>query len=123
MARKKQADMIVRVRFSDGKVMMFGNSYKPWNMQFEEFVLWMERNNKLESVEEVHISDSPWVSWGGLKWCAEDSFQHQLNREGCQVEEPDNLNPRQYKDMYFYKDQDVRDKVIQIVSDIKVGIY
>lgn len=33
------ANKTVRVTFSD-RVMMFGNSYKPWEMQYDEYV-WM----------------------------------------------------------------------------------
>ena len=29
--------MIVRITFSDGKIMLFGDSYKPWTMQFDEY--------------------------------------------------------------------------------------
>lgn len=39
MARK-QKDKIVRVQFDKGHVMMFGNSYKTWEMQFDEY-LWL----------------------------------------------------------------------------------
>ncbi|WP_260857536.1 hypothetical protein [Bacillus thuringiensis] len=35
---RKQKDKIVRVQFAKENVMMFGNSYKPWEMQFEEYL-------------------------------------------------------------------------------------
>lgn len=96
-------NQIVRVTFSD-RVMMFGNSYKPWHIQYDEYV-WMRRNNgnpaRLINVETSH---SKWVSWGGLKWCPEDQFQSQLNREGCQDNDPDNPAPRQYHKMNFKED-------------------
>lgn len=90
----------VRVTFSD-KVMMFGNSFKPWEMQFNEYI-WMRRNNgsPVELIK-VETSHSKWVSWGGLKWCPEERFQHQLNREGCQDSEQDNPKPRKYDEMNF----------------------
>jgi len=101
MARK-QKDKIVRVQFAENHVMMFGNSYKAW---------------------EEQLDDSKWISWGGLKWCPEERFQHHLNREGCQSDELDNPNPRQYKDMNFYEDITITRKVNKAVSNYKKGIY
>lgn len=97
------ANKTVRVTFSD-HVMMFGNSYKPWDMQYDEYI-WM-RKNKCSPVELVTVetSHSKWVSWGGLKWCPEERFQQQLNREGCQDVEPDNPKPRTYGKMNFAYD-------------------
>ncbi|MEH7541798.1 spore protein H [Bacillus thuringiensis] len=120
---RKSKDKIVRVQFNEGHVMMFGNSYKPWEMQFDEYLWLLKRNDELPSVEQVTVSDNEWVSWGGLKWCPEEMFQHQLNREGCQDSEPDNPNPRQYKEMTFYKDASTTRKVNKAVSNYKNNIY
>ncbi|TCW55306.1 hypothetical protein EC917_106161 [Bacillus thuringiensis] len=122
MARR-QANKIVRVQFSEDRVMMFGNSYKPWEMQFDEYLWLLKQEGELDGVEKVTVSDSEWVSWGGLKWCPEEKFQHQLNREGCQDSDPDNTNPRQYKEMTFYKDASTTRKVNKAVSNYKRGIY
>lgn len=93
----------VRVTFSD-IVMMFGNSYKPWEIQFDEYI-WMRRNNgNPVQLINVETSQSKWVSWGGLKWCPEEKFQNQLNREGCQESDVDNPNPRNYSEMNFKED-------------------
>ncbi|MGR5875599.1 spore protein H [Bacillus pacificus] len=73
--------------------------------------------------KRVTVSDSKWISWGGLKWCPEERFQHHLNREGCQSDELDNPNPRQYKDMNFYEDITITRKVNKAVSNYKKGIY
>lgn len=123
MARKKQEDKIVRVRFSESWVMMFGNSYKPWEMQLNEYLIFLKQKGEAPTIEDVHVSDSNWISWGGLKWCSEDNFQNQLNREGCQLADPDNPNPRQYKDMRFYEDSAVTIKVNKMLSSILAGIY
>jgi hypothetical protein len=122
MPRKKK-DIIVRVHFSNNKIMMFGNSYKPWEMQFEEYLLMLKRNNTLEDVEDVTVSDSSWISWGGLKWCSEENFQHQLNREGCQSSEENNPNSRQYGQMRFLRDSSITEKVKKMVEDLKANIY
>lgn len=99
------ANITVRVTFAD-RVMMFGNSYKPWEMQYDEYVWMCMRNGISLQLVKVETSHSKWVSWGGLKWCPEERFQYQLNREGCQDNEPDNPKPRQYSKMNF--SQDVR---------------
>ncbi|MEX3623543.1 spore protein H [Viridibacillus arvi] len=113
------ANKTVKVTFSDG-VMMFGNSYKPWVMQYDEYI-WMRKNNgtpvQLKSVETSH---SKWVSWGGLKWCPEEGFQHQLNREGCQDNEPDNPKPRKYSKMKFKIDNHAFKKAKELLDRASV---
>jgi len=60
----------VKVKYRDNKTgevfeILFGNSYKPWRMQKEEY----ERTFKDEEVLEVSQSNTRWIGWGGLKWC------------------------------------------------------
>jgi hypothetical protein len=105
--------MIVRVTFSDDRVMLFGNSYKPWDMQLDEY-MWRFKPQQVLSVES---SRSKWVTWGGLKWCPEDKFQNQLNREGCQDGEPDKVNPRQYENMVFAFDSKKYSKALDILNE------
>lgn len=123
MPKKKSNDKIIRVKFTDDWTMMFGNSYKPWEMQLEEYLLILKRKGELDDYMDVTVSDSKWVDWGGLKWCAEENFQHQLNREGCQSDEPDNLNPRKYEEMVFYRDSSVTKKVNKMFDNLKANIY
>ncbi|GAV11449.1 spore protein H [Paenibacillus sp. NAIST15-1] len=119
----KNKDIIVKIKF-DTHTMLFGNSHKPWKMQFEEYLIDLYRNGMYpNNIEEVLVSDEPWVKWGGLKWCTETRFQNQLNREGCQGNDPDNPNPRQYSDMEFYKSGVVTKKVISIFANVRKGIY
>ncbi|SCN41891.1 spore protein H [Bacillus wiedmannii] len=122
MARQ-QGNRIVRVQFSENRVVMFGNSYKPWEMQFDEYLWLLKQEGQLTDVEQVTVSDEAWISWGGLKWCPEERFQQQLNREGCQETDPDNPNARQYKEMTFYKDASATRKVNKAISNYKKGIY
>ena len=77
--------------------MLFGNSYKNWKIQYEEFI---RLNRNLVPISAFK-SSADWIGWGGLKWCPEEEFQDALNREGCQHNEPDNPNPRQYASMIF----------------------
>jgi len=81
------------------QVMMFGDSYKEWEEQKAEFERYKE-HGKWQDIESW-ISNSKWKGWGGLKWCREEDFQEELNREGCQMSETDNPNPRQYADFKF----------------------
>ena len=91
--------MIVKIEFNDNLTMLFGNSYKDFDEQLEEYI----RINKdlLPHPVIAWQSGSKWIGWGGLKWCSEKGFQKQLDREGCQYGESDNPSPRIYKDMSF----------------------
>ncbi|WP_260857538.1 hypothetical protein [Bacillus thuringiensis] len=46
-------------------------------------------------------------------------MQHQLNREGCQSNEEDNPNPRNYNEMQFYSDVTVSEKVNKLIEKYK----
>lgn len=91
-------DLIMMIIFPN-EIMMFGNSYKPWHMQVDEYM--RQYSEELQKPIKTEYSRSKWIGWGGLKWCPESEFQHQLNREGCQEGEPDNPHPRYYSLMYF----------------------
>ena len=95
--------MIVKVimdTVDSGEIsMLFGNSYKCWEMQLSEYI--QRHKNKIVSINQVYDSTAKWKAWAGLKWCPEDTFQMELNREGCQQNEPDNPKPRQYGNMIF----------------------
>lgn len=95
--------MIVRIEFKrtddSREVVLFGNSYKDWKIQFNEFVY--RFRFELAGVDGVSKSSSKWIGWGGLKWCSAKNFQEKLNREGCQDSEPDNPSPRQFSNMKF----------------------
>lgn len=95
----------VRVTYQkpDGniQVMMFGDSYKTWEEQRYEFENYYEDHKKWKRIK-TEISKSKWKSWGGLKWCREENFQEELNREGKQIDDPtDNPNARQYSSFVF----------------------
>lgn len=94
--------MIIRINFSNHESMLFGESYKPWAMQAGEFLL--KNNELIPAITSIEKSKSKWMSWGGLKWCPASSFQINLNREGCQSNDPDNASPRIYAEMSFVQD-------------------
>ena len=103
---------VIKIIFSHG-TMMFGDSYKTWQEQVEEYMRVCAE--KLKRPSSVEISNSKFVEWGGLKWCSEESFQEHLNREGCQYGEPDNPNPRLYSDMLFeYADEKTFGRIIDL---------
>ena len=104
--------MIVRITFSAEHIMLFGDSYKTWDEQFREY--WRKFRKELHKPIRVDESKDKWKGWGGMKWCSTEHFQEELNREGCQDNEPDNPNPRQYKDMIFAEDKKVTKKVLAI---------
>lgn len=96
--------MIVRIKLKSKDevfTMMFGNSYKDWDEQFREYCSMF----KPTEILSVVTSPEKWKGWGGLKWCNENEFQHELNREGCQDKDSDNPNPRIYENMQFIQNQ------------------
>lgn len=93
----------IKIRFHSAETgkrftMMFGDSYKKWKEQYKEYL-------RLNEGKVMPImawkSNSKFVGWGGLKWCDEEEFQNQLNREGMSKDEADNLNARQYSSFVF----------------------
>ncbi|MFB5758912.1 spore protein H [Paenibacillus medicaginis] len=111
--------MIVRIKFNDDLTMMFGDSYKPWRIQFDEYC-WNYKK-VLGEIEEISICSDKWISWGGLKWCTGENFQHQLNREGCQSQDENNPNARQYSEMKFAFDSIVARTALRILEDARNG--
>lgn len=109
---------------------MFGNSYKHWFMQFQEFiwmfVKWWDTKEIMRcdyiKVLDVEYSQSDWIGWGGLKWCKEEVFQDNLNREGCQENDSDNLHPRLYVNMRFKKSNYMFNKCRKFFKD-RLRIY
>lgn len=97
--------MIVKLELiaADGGniTMLFGDSYKSWQTQFNEYSYTFKPKNLITA----ETSKEKWISWGGLKWCNDSNFQKELNREGCQDNDPDNPKPRQYENMKFVKNQ------------------
>ena len=102
--------MIVKIKIKDinneESTMLFGTSYKNYLDQLKDFFyssqIWINNlPHPVYSISSIERSNAEWKSWGGLKWCAEKHFQEQLNREGCQLNEPNNPHPRQYSKMKF----------------------
>lgn len=120
--------MIVRITITDqdGKdyKMLFGDSYKKWEQQYQEFlwrnIRWYNANVIIEcnifEAKDIYKCDDEWKAWGGLKECREEFFQQQLNREGCQEKDPDNPNPRKYSDMVFMRAYEFDKKIKKMLK-------
>jgi hypothetical protein len=67
----------VRVTFTNNVVMLFGTSYRTWWSQLKEFI-----GNGPISVKRLDVSKEPWIAFGGLKWCAPEALQTELDAEG-----------------------------------------
>jgi len=108
--------MIVKIKIKSKEdeeyTMLFGNSYKKWFTQFEQYA----RMYSPFQIISVDISKSEWKSWGGLKWCNENEFQEELNREGVQSNELDNPKPRNYSKMEFYFSKHISEKAFDILE-------
>lgn len=91
--------MIIKIQFSGEKeehTMLFGDSYKPWQRQYEEYM-------RLNADDFVPVKawscPDKWVSYGGLKWCLESEFQDELDLESADKSAEFKL--RWYRDMKF----------------------
>ena len=75
---RRRGDLTVRATWPDGMRMMFGNSYRKWWDQLEEY-------SRLRGRERpaIEVSNEPWIGFGGLKWCPWDEFQEQLDIEAA----------------------------------------
>jgi len=103
--------MIIKIQFSsEGEIytMLFGNSYKKWDVQLREY-LYTFKNTEILKIESC---PDKWISFGGLKWCNVDKFQDELNNENLE-------NPRFFKDMKFYFSEKIANKVNQIYENIQ----
>lgn len=65
----------------DIEVYVFGDSYKSWKTQMEEFEDYGRRKIKLL---ELYKSANKFVQ-NGLKWCDYDHYQEELDEEAEQV--------------------------------------
>lgn len=59
--------------------MMFGDSYKTWKQQRREY----EGMTQFKGWKRIKVerSYSPWIGFGGLKWCDWRDFQDALDTE------------------------------------------
>jgi hypothetical protein len=69
--------MTVKATFPDGSEMLFGDSYKRWFDQLAEYC----RHYKQPRPRVVKCR-AKWIAFGGLKWCAPEHLQAQLDAEG-----------------------------------------
>lgn len=74
---RRRGDATIRATWPDGLRMMFGTSYRKWWDQLQEFC----RQHKLER-PAIEVTTEPWIGYGGLKWCAWENFQQELDDEG-----------------------------------------
>lgn len=105
--------MIVKIIFLDLDnkefTMLFGNSYKNWITQFEEYlyqrISWYNAKKIMScdiyKIINVQKATDRWIGYGGLKWCSDTTFQESLDYEANGLKWK---KTRQYKDMTFNYD-------------------
>jgi len=69
--------MTIKATFPDGNVMLFGDSYKKWIDQLAEYC-----RRHSQPRPQVEKCEAKWISFGGLKWCAPELLQGELDAEG-----------------------------------------
>lgn len=81
----------VKVEFSNNDsvgekfTLVFGDSYKTWKMQLQEY-LWRRRNNSDVGVtiENIYLSHSRFTQ-DGLKWCTLEAYAKELKDLGRDI--------------------------------------
>jgi len=67
--------VIVKIKFFDNRVMVFGTSYKSWEQQVYEYLcLCKNRGWDCDGYRSVEQSRQKWIGMGGLKWCSKEEF-------------------------------------------------
>jgi hypothetical protein len=68
--------MTIKATFPDGTVMLFGDSYRKWISQLQEFCSHFEMPRP-----EVVKCSAKWIAYGGIKWCPENDLALALEEE------------------------------------------
>lgn len=68
-------DVIVKIQFSEGNIMLFGTSYKRWQQQLWEYLC---EHREIKSVEKIEYSKYKWIAYSGLKWCQFSNLDYHL---------------------------------------------
>lgn len=79
--------MIIKIKFFDNRVMLFGTSYKGWDQQLFEYLCLCQKNRwDCNGYRSAKQSRQKWIGFGGLKWCSEEEFPNLLkDREGRDI--------------------------------------
>ena len=80
LRRRVSVTVKAHYRLGDGstQIMIFGNSYKTWREQLDEFEDWGRRTDL--TLAKLYWSPERFVQHG-LKWCAYDKYQAELDFE------------------------------------------
>ena len=104
--------MIVRIKLETKSgqtlIMLFGDSYKRWDMQFREFC----KIKNVVAILSVETCKDSWIGYGGLKWCSHDEFQDELNNEA----KGKNIKPRIYEKMQFVENKSFKTKAKKCIN-------
>jgi len=68
--------MIIKIKFNRNRIILFGDSYKPWQEQLKEYCNLF----KVFTYEEAWVSNQSWIKIGGLKWCCLEDFSILLKK-------------------------------------------
>ena len=63
--------------------MVFGDSYKKWREQLQEYIWQLNHNKTAFKIGEIYLSHSRFVQTG-LKWCTLETYQEELRAIGDQ---------------------------------------
>ena len=94
--RRKKITVKAHYRLADGstEVMIFGNSYKTWREQLDEYEDWGRRTDL--TLVALYWSPERFVQHG-LKWCDYEHYQEELDFEAKDLKR----GPRRLKDFVW----------------------
>ena len=111
--------MIIRVTLKSGNVMMFGDSYKPWEREFQEYC-WVGASQTTDFyirnilVEKVEYCNEKFPTYGGLKWGPEAAMVQRLQEQA----EQEGKKPKDYsKYIYIPATQKMLDEIDECIKD------
>ena len=111
--------MIIRVALKNGNVIMFGDSYKPWEQEFQEYC-WFGASRTTDFcirnilLEKVEYCNEKFPTYGGLKWGSEAAMVQRLKEQA----EQEGKKPKDYsKYVYSPATQKMLDKIDERIKD------
>jgi hypothetical protein len=89
--------------------MLFGDSYKSWSLQFQEYLWNCRRGKKFFTVENVSVcKNEKWLA-NGLKRCEVSEYQNELDEAGVN---------RKFEHFEFTQNSKIEREVRKFVGEV-----
>lgn len=77
----------VKVQFTTDEetyTMVFGDSYKTWQMQLQEYIYYLKRKDRKFTINKLDKSSEKFRQ-NGLKWCDIKEYQGELTEDALEM--------------------------------------